>query len=872
MDGISTSPRPQLARRRSSESHTSNLSSDSIPERPSTTPPPPPGANDEAGQQENTDTPSLHHAEDDDAQYIITMTSGSDVSSSPSLPSPLPPIGSPSLTPSSPLVLPDTVLHPQKAMTPLNVKKRVMHATTALMTPPDSSSRAQATTHHTLQQQMQKAKVPSNVSASVSSCSIDQNHEERLAALNIQDDPRGLDRGFDEGSSSPSFSPASATQEQEQHGQDQRPRFFSQYTRSPTKSSLPKPSYSSPDPFYNPNNTTNVYINGLAPFFKMEELARLASEFGKVLTCRVFHRFNQTKPNGGGQQQGSTYAFVLYETLEDATRCITALRKYSDLHPSFARTQRLPGARGSQPTTAAGLLDKNRPAYQGSPGRVSGTSPSTLLPAAFVGQPETVIEDAVELLIQGLPATADTEIVESLLRPHRALSIRLLPIGTELSRDGRKIAHVRLTSHEAANETFQRLHLRGVCGWKDPDGGNAAESVKLQVTIINPLGSAMPSNQQSRDQNPRTGMVMRQRGVSMPMGTSSFTRSTTNDPYHLPDEPQSLPAYGTSAYRPLRQPQVSPYPQSQLRHHLQPPVNQQSQPRGPPVSPYSQVDGLALSSPFSPPYHPQARTGAQLHRSFPIDQHVTVAMNPRLQLQTATPFMSRERAFAQQHQQQQLTALAAASQMRSVSGMPFRQPFSPDAFPTHRSSSSYHQTSSYINQPQRPRTLPTFNTSPHGSPEGETQERLHTAQATHLQVGGRAIPMRVNDPSSPNNHQNQYQHLRRHRSQAFAGECPSIPHEVRVDGTMPSPALGRGARTASTSESQIPTTPASAGQERHRDGGQVEREWTSGEENFASASATASVSVAATGQRLPKPMLAGKGWRGRRRASKAVAP
>ncbi|KAG8894806.1 hypothetical protein FRC01_012732, partial [Tulasnella sp. 417] len=40
-------------------------------------------------------------------------------------------------------------------------------------------------------------------------------------------------------------------------------------------------SYASPDPFYNPNSTTNVYINGLPPFFTHEQLTRLASEFGK---------------------------------------------------------------------------------------------------------------------------------------------------------------------------------------------------------------------------------------------------------------------------------------------------------------------------------------------------------------------------------------------------------------------------------------------------------------------------------------------------------------------------------------------------------------------------------------------------------------
>ncbi|KAG9051272.1 hypothetical protein FS837_009538 [Tulasnella sp. UAMH 9824] len=252
-------------------------------------------------------------------------------------------------------------------------------------------------------------------------------------------------------------------------------------------------SYASPDPFYNPNSTTNVYINGLPPFFTHEQLTRLASEFGKVLSSRVFHRFSQIKPNGAGQQQGS------YETIEDATRCVTALRKYSDLHPSFARTQRLPSARPQQPTTAEGLLDKHRPEYRGSPEAPDVDAPRP--PSGpynkdtrLMQQPPPKLpnprqppakEEEVDVLIQGLPADTTPESVQSLIGDRIVpLSISLLPIGTEHKREGRQIAYVKLGSRKDANDVISKLHMTRVLGFGNNDRSTVPPT--LQVVEISP--------------------------------------------------------------------------------------------------------------------------------------------------------------------------------------------------------------------------------------------------------------------------------------------------------------------------------------------------------------------------------------------------
>ncbi|KAG8918516.1 hypothetical protein FRC01_001812, partial [Tulasnella sp. 417] len=208
----------------------------------------------------------------------------------------------------------------------------------------------------------------------------------------------------------------------------------------------------------------------------------------------------QIKPNGAGQQQGSTYAFVLYATVEDATRCITALRKYSDLHPSFARTQRLPSGRPHQPTTAEGLLDKNRPEYRGSPdtpdvdapqapsaGSSKDASAAQHQPSKLPGPHQrSAKEEEVDVLIQGLPADTTPENVRSLIGDRIVpLSISLLPFGTEQKREARQVAYVRFGSRKDANDVINKLHMTRVLGFGNNDRSTVPPT--LQVVEISPV-------------------------------------------------------------------------------------------------------------------------------------------------------------------------------------------------------------------------------------------------------------------------------------------------------------------------------------------------------------------------------------------------
>ncbi|KAG8895184.1 hypothetical protein FRC00_007826, partial [Tulasnella sp. 408] len=189
-----------------------------------------------------------------------------------------------------------------------------------------------------------------------------------------------------------------------------------------------------------------------------------------------------------------------YETVEDATRCVTALRKYSDLHPSFARTQRLPSARPQQPTTAEGLLDKNRPEYRGSPEAPDIDAPQppsgpsnkdirvTQQPPSKLPNPRqpTTKEEEVDVLIQGLPADTTPKSVRSLIGDRIVpLSISLLPIGTENKREGRQIAYVRLGSRKDANDVISKLHMTRVLGFGNNDRSTVPPT--LQVVEISPV-------------------------------------------------------------------------------------------------------------------------------------------------------------------------------------------------------------------------------------------------------------------------------------------------------------------------------------------------------------------------------------------------
>lgn len=93
------------------------------------------------------------------------------------------------------------------------------------------------------------------------------------------------------------------------------------------------------------SKTPNVYINGLPPNFREDQLLAIAAPFGDVLSVRCFTRNTIKNPSG--------YGFVLYvsllvypqflmcrrfKTIAAAEKCIVTLKR-SDLHPSFSKVR-----------------------------------------------------------------------------------------------------------------------------------------------------------------------------------------------------------------------------------------------------------------------------------------------------------------------------------------------------------------------------------------------------------------------------------------------------------------------------------------------------------------------------------------------------
>ncbi|GJE86426.1 hypothetical protein PsYK624_025060 [Phanerochaete sordida] len=185
--------------------------------------------------------------------------------------------------------------------------------------------------------------------------------------------------------------------------------------------------------------TPNVYINGLPPNFPEDKLLEMTSQYGEVLSVRTFTRHVSEKPSG--------YGFVLFSSVEAAAKCIEALRKYRNLHPSFSKQiHKIPGT-----------------AYANSVALpVSSTEP----PDSFKNRMERLKDTgSTNLYMEGLPLTINVAMLQALVSPYKIMSSRLFQ--TRLSNPPRIIAFVRLESREAAEEVIERLHGRMVRGWND---------------------------------------------------------------------------------------------------------------------------------------------------------------------------------------------------------------------------------------------------------------------------------------------------------------------------------------------------------------------------------------------------------------------
>ncbi|KAG8725318.1 hypothetical protein FRC09_002200 [Ceratobasidium sp. 395] len=264
------------------------------------------------------------------------------------------------------------------------------------------------------------------------------------------------------------------------------------------------------DPLFNPQNTSNVYINGLPTFFSTSQLYDLCSEFGAITSLRTFDRLNTPEP--------STYGFVLFENIDSARRCIIALRQYSDLHPSFAKTQKIPQAstddafaqrleRLSLFDNASRFLTANAPNTLAShispsgldsddvwrPRVVSAPTPApapSLITPNMGSRPkfggarsslETVLEDPTvtpevqaDVFVQGLPLHLQPYELEALFAPHKIMDSRVCQVPGVGGLPDSISGVMRLSSMAVAREIMNKLDGLRFPGW----------SHTLKVTII----------------------------------------------------------------------------------------------------------------------------------------------------------------------------------------------------------------------------------------------------------------------------------------------------------------------------------------------------------------------------------------------------
>ncbi|KAH8993598.1 hypothetical protein EDB86DRAFT_2928747 [Lactarius hatsudake] len=191
----------------------------------------------------------------------------------------------------------------------------------------------------------------------------------------------------------------------------------------------------------------NVYINGLPPNFPEEQLYALTKDFGGVVSVRTFTRHVSDRPSG--------YGFVLFDTIESAEKCIEALRRYRNLHPSFCKNfHPIPGTRYASLSSPSPEPSLSSPTL--------GTDGDT-----FKSRMERLKDEAsTNLYIEGLPLSIDEPTMAALVAPYTIKSSRFFQ--TRLSHPPRTIAFVRLETRAACEDVIKRLHGRMVRGWNDP--------------------------------------------------------------------------------------------------------------------------------------------------------------------------------------------------------------------------------------------------------------------------------------------------------------------------------------------------------------------------------------------------------------------
>ncbi|KAK7046471.1 hypothetical protein R3P38DRAFT_2688842 [Favolaschia claudopus] len=225
------------------------------------------------------------------------------------------------------------------------------------------------------------------------------------------------------------------------------------------------------------HKTPNVYINGLPPNFPEDQLFALARPFGIVRSVRSFTR------HVGDAETG--YGFVLFDDIESAERCINALRRYRNLHPTFSKqVHKIPGTPYANVQPASTLANPallsvpQSSSSQGDAAEGGGRGSSAGAweqESAGAGSVDSTFKakmtrladgSSTNLYIEGLPLSIDEATLSALVSPYAIRSSRFFQ--TKLSTPPRIIAFVRLETRAAAEEIIERLHGRMVRGWNDP--------------------------------------------------------------------------------------------------------------------------------------------------------------------------------------------------------------------------------------------------------------------------------------------------------------------------------------------------------------------------------------------------------------------
>ncbi|KAJ7488892.1 hypothetical protein FB451DRAFT_1552840 [Mycena latifolia] len=213
----------------------------------------------------------------------------------------------------------------------------------------------------------------------------------------------------------------------------------------------PRESHPAPAVPDSEGKTPNVYINGLPPYFREDQLLAITAQFGEVLSVRCFTRHTPRAASG--------YGFVLFDSMAAAEKCIGTLKR-SDLHPSFSKVNK-------PPRIVCSPHSPTLPARSSTSSLASSNSdsPSELSFKAKMAQLED--KRSTNLYIEGLPMSADKNVLIELVHPHVIQSTRFLR--SKVPESQTMIAFMRMDTREAAEDVIVRLNGKKVRGWDDAE-------------------------------------------------------------------------------------------------------------------------------------------------------------------------------------------------------------------------------------------------------------------------------------------------------------------------------------------------------------------------------------------------------------------